>query len=145
MSIVFRCILAAGVLVTLVGSATAQMGGPKDPVTAVEKARLPAFCWKGMNVPNAEGPEFRMPPDCGPGTNHYCTGLVRLMRAKNASGNNRLALLRMAADDVNYTRGGIAAYPKCGLRDHVEASKAEVDVLLRIYGGAQSRTSGKPN
>ena len=105
--------------------------------TAIELVQLPKFCYGKANVPNATGPEFNLPPqsDCGPGTNHYCSGLIHLLRAK-ASGNKGKALseLGLAENDIRYTEEWIRNSPNCSLREHVAASRAEVNGLLKIYG-----------
>jgi hypothetical protein len=106
--------------------------------SAIEIAQLPQFCWHHYNVPNAVGPEFDMPPPklCGYGMNHYCNGLVALIRAKHAVGRGeRLSMLGAARQNILYTEGAIQAYPECPIHDHVAASKAEVDHLLAISGG----------
>ena len=69
-------------------------------VTAVEIAQLPRFCWGQLQVPNANGDEFRI-RDCGPAANHYCSGLIYLVRAKrSASKSTRLDLVLHADTDV---------------------------------------------
>ena len=141
MCTVVRRILAAVALVAIAGNAAAQLGGQ---ITAIEKSQLPKFCWKQMEVPNAVGPAYSFPADCGPGMNHYCGGLVRLMRAKHASGKERMSLLGSAAGDIGYTQQWMKGYPNCSIRGHVDASRTEVDSLLRIYGGTPPKTPGTP-
>ena len=110
--------------------------------TAVEIAQLPTFCWTQMKVPNLDGPEFKLPPttECGYGTNHYCSGLVALMRAKRATKADRKRWLDRANINVDYTESAIKDYPKCSraFRDHVAASRAEINNLLFIYGGGKA-------
>ena len=105
--------------------------------TAMELVQLPKFCYGKANVPNATGPEFNLPSqsECGPGTNHYCSGLIHLNRAK-ASGNKSKALseLGQAEGHISYTEEWIKPFPNCSLRDHVAASKAEVNALRAAYG-----------
>jgi hypothetical protein len=115
-------------------------------ITAVEIAQLPRFCWGQMEVPGSSGrPEYNFPGNCGPGMNHYCPGLVKLIRAKSASVKaKRTPLLRGAADDVSYTENWMKDYPNCGVRSHVEASKAEINNLLRVYGGMPAKPPGTP-
>jgi hypothetical protein len=145
MRVVIRRILWAVALVCLAGNAPAAFGGYGDGVTAIEKAQLPRFCWKQMEIPNAEGPEFTIPASCGVGMNHYCGGLVYLIRAKSAAGKaKRLSLLGLADEGIRYTEQWMNKSPNCPIRGHLEASKAEVDNLRRIYGGAQSKTPATP-
>jgi len=104
--------------------------------TAIEIIRLPKFCYAQAGVPNATGPEFNLPRDCGPGVNHYCSGLIHMLRAK-ASGNKGkvLAELGLADNDIRYTEQWISNFPGCSLRDHVATSRGEVNGLLTVYGG----------
>lgn len=103
--------------------------------SAVELAQLPKFCYGQARVPNATGPEFNLPPSCGPGVNHYCSGLIHLNRAK-ATGNRNKAVseLGQAENDIRYTEDWIGRYPNCPLREHVAASRATVNGLLSAYG-----------
>jgi hypothetical protein len=104
-------------------------------LTDVEIAQLPRFCWAQMGVPNAVGPGYGM-ESCGPRGNHYCPGLVYLLRAKNPSKYGKpLPLLQHADVDVRYTEDGIKDYPACSIRSHVAATRVEINNLLRIYGG----------
>ena len=136
-----RCFFRAAVLfpVSLV-ALDAWGAGPPDDLhpTATEIALLPRFCWAQMHVPDVEGPEFNLPQpsDCGWATNHYCLGLVDLNRAKHATNKGqRMTLLGLADADTRYTERAIKDYPNCSLREHVEASRAEINHLLRLYGG----------
>jgi len=142
MRFVIRTVVWAVAVAALGGNAPLAFGGYGDGVTAIEKAQLPKFCWKQMEVPNAAGSEFDFPASCGVGMNHYCPGLVKLIRAKRASDKqNRLSLLRGVAADISYTEQWMMKEsPNCGIRGHLEASKTEVQNLLRIYGGAGSGT-----
>ncbi len=127
-------IAALDVLVPWVGDASAQEG---MHVTPVEIAQLPQFCWGRYKVPNAVGPEFNMPGqrECGVGTNHYCDGLVLLLRAKgHVNKQGRRDLLGAADTNVRYTEHSIAGYTNCSIRDHVAATRAELDNLMNLYG-----------
>jgi hypothetical protein len=114
-------------------------GDPDDlHPTAIEIAQLPRFCWAQMHVPDVKGPEFNLPQpsDCGWSTNHYCLGLVDLIRAKHAANKGqRMTLLGLADADTRYTERAIKDYPSCSLREHVETSRTEINHLLRLYGG----------
>lgn len=103
-------------------------------VTPIEIAELPRFCWAQLEVPNATGDDFRI-IDCGPAANHYCSGLIYILRAKtHVKKGTRLALLGQADADIRYTERAIADYPKCNIREHVAASRAELESLMKIYG-----------
>ena len=85
-------------------------------------------------MPNLNGPEFFI-RDCGPGANHYCDGVLSLIRAKRPSSkNNRMYALKQADWNVRYTEGAIKDYPNCSIRDHVMQTRAEVNHLFSMYG-----------
>ena len=104
--------------------------------TNIELAQLPKFCYGRGWVPNADGPEFNMPPECGVGTNHYCSGLLHLVRAKSTTNKStRRTELGLAENDIRYTEEWTAPYPSCSIREHIQASKAEVKRLIALYDG----------
>ena len=126
----FPCLAATALLVLRLGDAGAQMTGLNP--TPAEISQLPKFCWGQMAVPNAVGDQYK-PTNCGPGTNHYCPGLVKLLRAKReVDGRKKRSMVESAASDVRYTEGYIASFPACSIRPHVEATKVEVGLLLRL-------------
>jgi hypothetical protein len=99
-------------------------------VTDVEIVMLPKFCWAQMGSKVATGPAFQIPRSCGPGMNHYCPGLVMLLRAKNDFGKKMYdVLLARAGTDVEYTLNAMKEYPECPIRKHVEATKEEIAQL----------------
>jgi len=100
----------------------------------LEVMQLPRFCWAQFKVPGAEGEEFRI-RDCGPLANHYCFGLTYLLRAKKFTGKGKpIGQLQGAYHDIRGTEIVIKDYPQCSIREHVTASRAEVEHLLRMYG-----------
>ena len=111
--------------------ATAQMTG-LNPTTA-EIRMLPQFCWAQMKVPNADTPEYK-PAKCGAFTNHYCPALVHLARAKRLPDKVKAYKLLQAVDhEVRYTKTGIANFPYCSIRSHVDFTEKEVQRLLKAY------------
>lgn len=101
---------------------------------AVEIAQLPTFCWTQMGVPNISGPEFNFPRACGPGMNHYCPGLVHLIRAKKVFKKGDKARELLDADGmVRYTENAIRPFPTCPVRQHVEATRTEIRSLMTMY------------
>jgi len=129
-------ILASVVLLPFLAAAHGAWGQTASlNATAMEIAQLPRFCWAQFQVPNADGPEFRM-SDCGPAANHYCGALIQVIRAKHTSNkSSRLDLLGHANADVSYTERGIQDYPRCSIRQDLAATKAEISSLIAIYGG----------
>ena len=129
-------------LVGLAGHVPAALGGYGDGVSATEKLLLPRFCWAQMGIANADGPEFNIPPRCGPGMNHLCPGLVTLMRAKKTSNKGqRLSLLGSADGDMQYTLKWMTGFPDCPLRSQVEAYRLEIRKLRGTYTGGSPATS----
>jgi len=114
----------------------AALGGYREEThaTEVEIAQLPRFCWAQFEVPNATGDEFKMDNRC-PGANHYCPGLIYLIRAKgHVSKGERLGLLSRAEGDIRRTERGINDYPTCSISDHVAASRAQVNNHMVLFG-----------
>jgi hypothetical protein len=117
--------------------APAQMTGLNP--TPFEISQLPKFCWEQMGVAKAKGDQYR-PLNCGPGTNHYCPGLVWLLRAKVERDKvKRSIMIDTAANDVQYTEQWISSHPSCSIHKHVKATKAEVEMLVRVYGPPPSK------
>ena len=130
-----RTVWAAALVASgaIAAGAYAQSGTP----TAIELAQMPKFCYGEFRVPGAEGDEYRIPRStCGGGVNHYCYGLMKLIRAKGYVPNKqkRKAMLEDAAADFRYTASWIKDYPTCPIRDHVTASLSEVRGLQLGYG-----------
>lgn len=135
-----NAVVPAVYLISILFAAGAHAGGLRHaPPTAGEIAMLPKFCWAHMKVPGATEPEYRM-LNCGVGTNHYCGGLIKLIRAKSpAVKEDRVSMLRGALTNVRYTWDHIKDDPKCSIRNHVAETQAEIEGLLKAYG----RTTAK--
>ena len=102
----------------------------QEKATDLEIAQLPKFCWEQMGSKVAKGPAFRIPKGCGPGMNHYCPGLVQLVRAKHQLKKSAsLSLLGRAEGAAKYTLEWMQGYPNCAIRSHVEATLAEIRSL----------------
>jgi hypothetical protein len=72
--------------------------------------------------------------------NHYCAGLVYLIRAKSqVNKSSRLGSLGTADGHVRYTEAAIANYPNCSIREHIVATRAEINNLLAIYGSKRPK------
>lgn len=103
--------------------------------TALEMAQLPRFCLGQMGLPGAKGPEYELPRNCGSGMNHYCPGLVYLIRAKNpALIKYRAQNFGMAKAGTGFMENALKSYPACPIRDHIEATRAEIQRLSIQYG-----------
>jgi hypothetical protein len=137
MRIVVRRLVAVALMIPYALVPPVALAGYRDDmgVTSVEIAQLPTFCWAQFEVPDAKGDEFTI-RDCGPSANHYCPGLIYLIRGKGPAAKGKpLPPIQRADIDVAYTERGIAGYSKCSIRAHVDATRAEINQLLRIYGG----------
>jgi hypothetical protein len=130
--------LAAAICLTLCALAPSQaLAGYREEThaTSIEIAQLPRFCLAQFEVPGAGGDEFKISRDCGDFTNHYCPGLIYFIRGKMSGTKAKaLPLIGIADNDVAYTERGIANYPRCPIREHVEATRAEINHLLRLWG-----------
>lgn len=126
--------------IALIILTTNAQAGYGDGVSAYEKSQLPLFCYGQMEVPGATGPQYAIPDGCGSGMNHYCPGLVKLIRAKKEFDKRKaLSLLGSAETDVRYTLNWMKPFPNCAIRGHVEATKAEVERLKLLWGGGSSK------
>jgi hypothetical protein len=115
----------------LAATAMSAYGQVVKDVKAVEIAQLPTFCWEGY-VKGASGPQYRIDRQtCGPATNHYCPGLIELMRARGSiDARKRLYYLNRAKGQTLYTLRGIEQYPSCSIRGHAQSTLKEIDGLL---------------
>jgi hypothetical protein len=131
----------ACVSLALALASSSSLGAPvgsnvtaETPASSIEIALLPTFCWEQYRVPGIQGDEFKM-RNCGPGINHYCPGLVGYNRGRSAPSKPRaLYFLKGADGAIAYTERAIADYPNCSIREHVAATRAELNRLLRMYG-----------
>lgn len=140
-----RRFLATALLVTAVLVGPAAYGGYREDLklTDFEIVQLPQFCWAQMGVPNTNGPAFK-PQECGPWTNHYCPGLVALIRAKRLGEPGKAYRMLDTVDTaIQYTESHTKEYPNCSIRGHVEATKAESQKLRIIYDAGR-RSKKKP-
>jgi hypothetical protein len=127
--------LFAGAALVATAFSSFSAHGQQYP-TALELAQMPKFCYAQFPGTNATGDEYKI-QGCGPAANHYCYGLMQIIRAKSPTANKpeRLTLLKLAMGNIQYTETAIKDYPTCPIREHVAASKAQVLNLQRIYGG----------
>ena len=130
-------LLAMALAIAFAVFPSAALGGYREDmhVTSIEMALLPQFCWRQFDVPDTNQEEFRI-RDCGPAANHYCPGLIYLIRGRRETRkNSALPYLQHADIDVRYTEASIAESPNCSIREHVDKTRAEINHLLRMYGG----------
>jgi hypothetical protein len=129
---IIQLTLAVAALIALAPEAHGQSS---MNVTPVETAQLPRFCWAQLAVPGASGDDFRI-RDCGPAANHYCSALIYMVRARKYKADKK-GLLRNADIDIAYTEDATANYPNCSIREHMKATRIELDNLMVMYGFKQ--------
>lgn len=103
--------------------AFAQDGGRYGGASAMEQVQLPKYCYYLHVDKRYQGhPEYDMPRVCGPYMNHYCEGLIQLMRAQKATSplNERRANAGRARSGIEYTLKGMTK--ECPLRADAEAA-----------------------
>lgn len=96
-------------------------------------ARLPKYCYAQYYDQTLwHNPEFSIIAACGVGMNHFCPGLLNIMRAEGTSPKkfNRKQELRAAKENVQYTLDRMPS--SCIYRDEVMAAKMRVEVLEKI-------------
>jgi hypothetical protein len=79
----------------------------KGDTTALEIAQLPEMCyWQYVDGAFAGNPRYSI-QGCGDYVNHYCPGLIKLMRATSPTRplSERKENIRMAVADFEYTLG----------------------------------------
>ena len=126
------CARVAALLLGFVAFALAY-ATTKYKAAPSEVALLPKFCW-AQYMENVEGPEYGIPiKTCGYAMNHYCIGLVELIRANRSFANPgiRKQHLMRAREDTLYTLRGMKDYPACPIRAHAESTLRQVETGLR--------------
>ena len=108
----------------------------KYKAAPTEVAQLPRYCW-AQYMDDVQGAQYSVPVSlCGWGMNHYCPGLVELIRAKKTFGGReklkeRLGYLATAKSSVVYTLRAMKDYPHCSIRADVEATDATIDIMQK--------------
>ena len=99
-----------------------------------EAVQLPPFCWGQMLDSQLADSKYWM-NDCGPGVNHYCLGLLKIVRANKIFGEKwrRSAMLRGAKDNTIYTLEAIKNYPNCSIRSHAEQTLQLIESQLKLF------------
>ncbi len=95
---------------------------------------LPQFCW-GQYNDAFKGSQYVIPTSqCGWFINHYCPGLIQLQKSTDLSlsRNERRTALIHAEENTEYTLHGIANYPDCPIRAHVEKTYQDIKTRLEF-------------
>lgn len=103
--------------------------------TKSEAAQLPLFCWGQLMSDEFRGPEYQI-LDCGPFMNHYCLGLLKIVRANRTIGNieQKKSYLRGARIDTETTLKDMTPYPNCSIREHAEKTLQQINSMQRAFG-----------
>lgn len=109
----------------------ARRSGGMDP-TAIEQAQLPKYCYaQYVDEKLAGDPRYSI-QGCGVTMNHFCPGLLHLMRAQKVSDSRgaRAGELGSAIENFKYTLKAMP--PGCWLRPDAEAALARAKIMERF-------------
>lgn len=126
--------MAKGIVALLFGltfSSIAAAQGYARGTTAVERAQLPTYCYaQYVDEKLAAQPGYSI-TGCGGRMNHFCPGLIYLIRARKASDPpaTRRTNAKHAIDDINYSLKDMT--PGCPLRADAEAALARAMAILQ--------------
>lgn len=111
----------------------AMTPGKAKPVPIRYALKLPNYCY--YQYFGRTEPQYRFPKGCGPSMNHFCGGLVALLRARDSLDKKwKRHYYRLAEKEIGYTKRGIEQYPQCPLHPVVNQTYMEAKSGLRIYG-----------
>jgi hypothetical protein len=116
----------AGIAVFLLG-ATANSSAFTPP-SALEMTQLPQYCWGQFDKKFAGLPGYTI-SNCGGGMNHFCMGLVYMLRA-NKPGTPRsqkIGPITQARVELQYTIDRMA--PNCPISADVQAAELRLRVM----------------
>ena len=120
------------VAIVLLGSGLltdAAAQGYAPGTTAAERLQLPKYCWAQYIDKNYSGnPEYSI-TGCGVGMNHFCPGLIYLIRAQKVSNPPKVRAENAggAIAEFNYTKRAMT--PDCRLRADVDAALAKAKAI----------------
>ena len=127
--------LSTLLFIFLISIAAGALGQDQDQDKASKREAflLPRFCWREMMGDDVRGPEYEIPKSCGIGMNHYCVGLLKVVRANRTFGklDHKRGLLRAARDHTLYTLRAMKDYPQCPIRGHAERTLEQIETQLK--------------
>jgi hypothetical protein len=134
-----RPLVSALVVFFLIGSTALSANlyrGSPDYDLPIFLARLPKYCYaQYFDTKQWNNPQYSIVAACGVGMNHFCPGLLNIMRAEytiNPKKFNRREELRWAAENVNYTIAHLKDPASCVYTQDVMAAKQRVEILQKI-------------
>jgi hypothetical protein len=120
-------------LLSLVGVPTGSWAQKyRGDTTAVEITQLPKYCYyQYVSDKYATDPVHSI-QGCGAYTNHFCPGLIDLMRAQSVKLRKpqRIEKLRSAKNNFSYTLHYMP--PNCWLRQDAESAMRQAEMLGTI-------------
>ena len=129
----FRIIVATLLLAISPYSTAQPKIPPKYTATGIEIGQLPKYC-AAQYIDGAYfgHPIYSIPEACGTYTNHFCPGLVKYMQGTEFSKPKaqRRELLRMAADDMQYTLSHIT--PSCPIYADTQNAARRVEMMRNM-------------
>lgn len=131
-------VLAAVLLMGMPFASSAQVNNVHDRnPSPMEQIQLPQYC---LGQFHRDRPEYRDPkfnlgttfPNCGPGMNHFCPGILWMVRANapGSSSQHRKYWLQQARQEFDYTVRAMQQYPNCGLRPHLDLQMKKLQVMM---------------
>jgi len=98
-------------------------------------ARLPRYCYaQYFDTKQWNNPQYSIVAACGVGMNHFCPGLLNIMRAEyrvEPNRFNRRQELRGAKENVQYTIQRLKP-SECVYTEDIMAAKQKVEILEKI-------------
>ena len=127
-SFLIVAVAIAAMIVAGLAEAT-KLKAPADEVVL-----LPQFCW-AQYMPGIEGPQYSI-NGCGVWMNHYCPGLLELIRARkpNTTRGQKIQHLKVAKSATEYTLMHMEDHPVCSIRKQAQETLQQINMLLRLYG-----------
>lgn len=99
----------------------------------LELVQLPKYCW-GQHLKEFAGQPGYSIQDCGGGMNHFCSGLIYMMRA-NKPGIHRtekINILAQARVEIQYTLARVT--PNCPILTDVQIADRRLHVMETVAG-----------
>ena len=129
-------LIGIGFLVGFSGESIAQEpmspGSYKAPMKYA--IQLPPYCF-GQYFGRTEPQYWPSRELCGVWTNHFCEGLVSLLKARETiDKKQKITYYGSAKTAIMYTKKGIEPYPRCPWHRDIAQALAEAQAGLMVYG-----------
>ena len=117
-------------LMVFANAAAQGDGGRYGGASALEQVQLPPYCYYlHVDTKYAAYPEYNIPRNCGVFMNHYCEGLIHLIRAQKATtpANVRKGEAGAAVSIIGKTLKSMTK--ECSIRADAEAALARARIV----------------